>query len=429
VETLDDRESREHRDEPPVPGVVMVFTASTAIVRSRRIHQRELLGRADVEDLPEPDPRLSRDHAEVRLESGEWCVRDLQSRNGTFVGGAQVSGEVRFRGDAVVRAGHTLYLLRADVRPFEQHPISVDDHEVIGPTLAAIRNRIAALARAGAPLLITGESGTGKELAARHYHASGRPSGAPFIAVNCATIPDGIAERLLFGARRGAFSGADANVDGFAAAAHGGTLFLDEIGDLSLLVQAKLLRLLESAEIVPLGANRGQPVDVRFCAATHHSLVEAVATRQFRDDLFYRIGRPEIALPPLRERVEEIPSLITRAFGRAGLTPSARFVEACCLRPWPGNVRELLHELQRIVAEARATGASVVSSSQLHPLAGLPVVGDRVEPRRDPSREEIERALASSNRNVSAAARTLGLHRTQLYRAMERLGMSREKDD
>src|SRR5262249_24295980 len=156
------------------------------------------------------------------------------------------------------------------------------------------------------PLPIFGETGSGKEGAARQFHAASSRRAGPFIAVNCATIPPLLAERLLFGARKGAFSGADANVEGYIQAADKGTLFLDEISELQPGVQAKLLRVLQSREVFPLGASRGTQVDVAICSATHRDLRAEVAAGRFRDDLFCRICRPMVELPPLRARPKDI---------------------------------------------------------------------------------------------------------------------------
>jgi DNA-binding NtrC family response regulator len=430
VQTLDDGESRDASSERPVPGVALLFTEHAAVLRTRRLgRDRLVLGRADVEGHDSQDARLSREHAEVTYDRGTWRVRDLDSRNGTFVAGSQVAGEVTLRGRAIVRAGHTLYLLLPDVRALERDgAIAIDGDAVIGPAISEVRARVAAAARAGDPVLITGESGTGKELVARHYHELGRVRTAPFIAVNCAAIPEAIAERLLFGTRKGAYSGADEDAEGYAAAARGGTLFLDEIGDLAAPIQAKLLRLLETSEVTPLGATKGWKVDFRVCAATHRPLKDAVARREFRDDLYYRIGRPEVAVPPLRERVEEIPWLVTRALARNNLDASARLVEACCLRPWPGNIRELLREMRRAAAEAVAKGERRVGSAQLDADAGMPLSAGS-EPRADElTRADVERALEAAGDNVSAAARALGLHRTQLYRVLRKMGLRRDDE-
>ena len=257
--------------------------------------------------------------------------------------------------------------------------------------------------------------------------------GALFPAVGGAIgkldLPEGVAERLLFGSRKGAFSGA-ADSDGLVRAAHGGVLFLDELGELDLEVQAKLLRLLESREVLPLGATRAVRVDVRFVFATHRDLRADTAAGRFRADLFYRIEQPCIELPPLRERREEIPFLCAAA---SSLPLHAAFVEACLLRPWPGNVRELLRNVARACEVALEAKAPEVLIEHLPPEAGLALGarsdsgGPRSEsgapPEREPDLEAMREALRVHGGNVSAAARSLGVHRTQLRRWIERYAL------
>ena len=153
-------------------------------------------------------------------------------------------------------------------------------------------------------------------------HATAPESNAPFVAVNCAAIPEGLAERLLFGARKGAYSGATADAEGYIQAANRGTLFLDEIAELDPLVQAKLLRVLETREVLPLGASRAKKVDIGICAASHRRLRDEVTAGRFREDLYFRIGRPEVQIPPLRERLDEIPWFVARELRR--VDPSSR---------------------------------------------------------------------------------------------------------
>jgi transcriptional regulator with PAS, ATPase and Fis domain len=248
------------------------------------------------------------------------------------------------------------------------------------------------------------------------------------VAINCATIPAALAERMLFGARRGAYSGADSDADGYVQSADGGTLFLDEIADLDPTIQAKLLRVIETREVLPLGATKPRRISFGLVTATHRSLREAVAKQRLREDLFYRIGRPEVTLPLLHERPEEIPWLLaeTARGVRSDLALHAQFVEACLLRPWPGNVRELIAEARRSAHEAVAAGATLVEERFLDAHAGRPV-----DARADPdgiaaagaplsNDAEIEAALRDEGGNVTAAARRLGVHRNQLRRWIAR---------
>ncbi len=440
-ETVDDVTSMATEAAAP-PAIVLVATEHAIVHHVVPVGARPVpLGRvgAVTSGLELDDERVSRQHAEVTRRGRGWIVRDLGSRNGTFVDGERITDEVAVTGDRVVRVGHSVLLLLE--HGGEQRDRAPDDGDaVIGPELARIYGDIR---RHGAAptLLVHGASGTGKELAARLYHQSGPRAAGPFVPVNCAAIPEGVAERLLFGARKGAFSGATDAV-GWVQSAHGGTLFLDEIAELDAGVQAKLLRVLESREVVPVGASSGIKVELGVVAATHRDLRAAVSERAFRDDLYYRLARPMVDLPALHSRKADIPRLVRRALAEVdrGLTAHAKLIEACCVRPWPGNVRELQHALRDAATAAHAAGRAVVR------LEDLPAhAGDDVRPARPPttspppatpaaagsserSRDELVAALAAASGNVSAAARGLGLHRTQLYRLLERHGL-RGTDD
>lgn len=373
------------------------------------------------------DERASREHAEIGRRRDRWYVRDLDSRNGTFVDGARVSGEVEVEDGALVRAGRSLLLVRDDIRGYEgrEHDDRVIDGMIVGPTMAAALRQVAQAAGLGR-VMILGETGAGKELAAQRFHAATAHPRGPLVAVNCAAIPEGVADAMLFGSRKGAFSGAVADRVGLVEAASGGTLFLDELGELDLQIQGKLLRVLETREVLPVGETKPRPVEFTLCAATHRDLRGDVTAGRFRQDLYYRIARPAVVLPPLRRRREDIPALVLSAVSGvdASLEAHVLLLEACCLRPWPGNVRELLAEVGRAALAAVERDAGVVRLEDLAAEAGLAleaVDGPRADaPARNVSREEIVAALAEANGNTSAAARKLGLHRTQLYRLMRR---------
>jgi transcriptional regulator with PAS, ATPase and Fis domain len=368
------------------------------------------------------DDRLSREHARVRLADGAFAVSDLASRNGTYVNGQRITEETWVHPPAVVRTGRTLTLLVRDVRRFEEARVLNQAGAVIGPQTGQAILQIQRAARGGDTLLVTGESGTGKELAARAFHVATGASGE-LIAVNCAAIPGGMAERLLFGTRRGAYSGADRDADGYLAAADRGTIFLDEVGELELAVQGKLLRVLETREVMPLGASKPKKLDLRIVVATLRDLRAEVAARRFRDDLYYRIGRPEVRLPALRERPEEIPWLIaaTVADAAPGLGLHVSLVEGCLLRSWPGNVRELVAEVRLAALSAREDGSAMVKLDDLDASAGA-ALGAPAEittadgPRVLPDDASIAAALAAEAGNVTRAARALGVHRNQLRR-------------
>jgi transcriptional regulator with GAF, ATPase, and Fis domain len=436
------------------PGLLVVFSGVRPLgLALALVDDRLVIGRAPGRaGVLLPDERLSRSHAEIQRTPSGWIIRDLASRNGTFVDGTRVEGEVVLAAPKVIRVADTVLLPVDDVDAFEQ--TVCDDTAVVGPALKKVLDAVGHAARTSHTLVIQGESGAGKELAARTFHARGPHAGGRFVAVNCAAIPQGLAERLLFGAKRGAYSGAESDSIGHLQAADRGVLFLDEVGDLDPQVQAKLLRVLETREVVPLGASIGQAVDVRVCVATHRDLRAAVVEGKFRSDLYYRLAPPEITLPPLRARVDEIPRHVASAIG--GVHPSlqahARFVEACILRSWPGNVRELRKEVHYAATRALAEGSDRVRAEHLAATAGhaiapapTPVVafaplsssseappsstdkGPGPARRRSyvrwsvtMTRDTVERALSEHGGNVALAARSLGMQRTQLYREMER---------
>jgi transcriptional regulator with PAS, ATPase and Fis domain len=438
-ETVDDTSSERRDGQEALPGVLVVHSGVSPALRAVAIDRGPVaVGRDDPATTMLDDDKLSRHHAEIGFAGGRWEVRDLGSRNGTFVDGEPVKGRVEVPDRAVVRAGATLLLLTRDVRAFAGVRVEDDGQLVRGPRFDAVLRAAAEAAVAGAALLVQGETGSGKEIVARAFHQALRRPSAPFVAVNCANIPEGVAERLLFGAKRGAYSGAMGDVQGYVQAAQGGVLFLDEIGELESAVQAKLLRVLETKEVMSLGSSTAQRVDVRFCCATHRDLRAEVERGRFRSDLYFRLGERDVTVPPLRDRREEIPWLV-RSFlalhdeAKRRRAPHSKLVEACLLRPWPGNVRELARELNRAVQ--RAGAEDTIRVEHLRPEAGspLPTVtlaaplaptgrepGEAREPRAKPA--DIEAALERAEGNVSAAARDLGLHRTQLRRLLAKLG-------
>ena len=223
--------------------------------------------------------------------------------------------------------------------------------------MRSVKDRLAKVARSMAPVLVRGESGTGKELAASALHANSHRFAGALIAVNCSAIPENLLETEFFGARKGAYTGATADRDGFFQAARGGTLFLDEIGDLPLAMQSKLLRAIQERSVRPVGATQEEPVDVRIVSATHKDLAAEVQAGRFRQDLYYRLNVIEIMIPPLRERLEDLPALcqalLERIASEAGMhvpALSPRMLEALSAQPLKGNVRELENLLHRAVA-------------------------------------------------------------------------------
>ena len=311
--------------------------------------------------------------------------------------------------------------------------------EVVGrhPAMVRIYERIAQLAETTATVLITGESGTGKELIARALHRQGPRRERAFVAVNLAAIPEPLLESELFGHEKGAFTGAYQKKPGKFEVAHGGTLFLDEVGTLRVDLQAKLLRVLQEREIERLGGTRTIKVDVRIIAATNVNLKQAVKDRAFREDLYYRLNVVPLAVPPLRERREDIPALVThfiakynREFGKAvrGISPGV--LPVLLEYDWPGNVRELENIIERSVALVRGP---VIRLADLPLDLALPDAGpgspepglSLKEARERFERQFILRVLDRVDWNQSHAARLLGLHRNTLTAKLAGWGLRR----
>jgi len=307
--------------------------------------------------------------------------------------------------------------------------------------LVQVREMIAKLARTQAPVYISGESGTGKELAARLIHENGARRERAFMPVNCGAIPENLMESEFFGYKKGAFTGAADDREGFFQAANGGTLFLDEVADLPLAMQVKLLRAIQEKRVRKVGATQEDPVDVRIICATHQKLAQLVAAGRFRQDLFYRINVIELAMPPLRECREDIPviaaAILERLSGQPDVPPArltAEAVEELARHDFPGNIRELENILERALALS-ASREIDVEDLRLSASAGAPVAAGAAADSAtsalpdyldDIERKAIIEALGKTDFNRTAAAKVLGITFRQLRYRMQRLGI---KDD
>jgi transcriptional regulator with AAA-type ATPase domain len=388
-----------------------------------------------------PSSSVSRKHAEIRWTPGSVpMLRDLGSTNGVFVNG-RTTRQAPLKLRDVLRFGDWLGVLV----PMPSDAATVFNFEELapgfwaGPALARALAPARVAAAAALPMIIQGETGTGKEGTARAIHGwSGRQG--PFVAINCATLTESLAEAQLFGHRKGAFTGADTARPGFLRAAEGGTLLLDEIADLPLAIQPKLLRAIEQREVVPLGETTPVAIDVRLLAATAISLHDAVRAKRFRADLLARLEGVTIALPPLRERVEEIPFLFAKIIEQErGAAAPPRFdpllIERLCTDPWPFNVRGLAQLARRLLAlypdaavldygalPAEPAALDAGGQRSLTPPTGLRAVEDAgpSDPEVDP---EIFLAALKENRgNVKRTAAALGISRGRAYRLLERYG-------
>ncbi|MEH6434678.1 sigma-54-dependent transcriptional regulator [Massilia sp. DD77] len=355
-----------------------------------------------------------------------------------------------------------------------QQDIGAGTSRLIGdsPAMQSLRAQIGRLARSNAPVSITGESGAGKELAAREIHAQSSRAAKPFVAVNCGAIPEALMEAEFFGYRKGAFTGAADEREGFFQAADGGTLMLDEVADLPLAMQVKLLRAIQERRVRKIGATTEEPVDVRIVSATHQDLARCVETGKFRQDLFYRLNVIELALPPLRERLEDLPVLTDAILarlagpGKASLGPGV--LDALRAYSFPGNVRELENVLERALAFANGGVIEVGDLSLKAARPGEPTVREPVAPPVAPAvpltpepappmpaaapvpvpvnlgpaelpsnlpayleqveRDIIQRALQQTQFNRTQAASLLGISVRQLRYQMQKLEISAPDD-
>ncbi|MCE2862525.1 MAG: PEP-CTERM-box response regulator transcription factor [Verrucomicrobiota bacterium] len=299
-----------------------------------------------------------------------------------------------------------------------------------GPAMQTVASTVRKVAASEAPVLILGESGTGKEMTARAIHDLGPRRAGPFVAINCSAIPETLIESELFGHERGAFTGAHQQRRGRVESAAGGTLFLDEIGDVPLGVQVKLLRFLQEQTIQRVGGRTELAVDTRVIAATNADLQRGMREGTFREDFFYRLAVVRIALPPLRDRGEEVVTL-ARTFlgrfgeeqGRRGLRLSEAAEETLRAHPWPGNIRELQNRVRRavIMAESRR-----IEPSDLELIAQeKPAAASLRDARDSLERDLIRRSLDKHAGRIAPAAAELGISRPTLYERLDRLGLPR----
>ena len=309
---------------------------------------------------------------------------------------------------------------------------------IIGESAAivALRSTIERVAATDLPVLILGESGTGKEVVAQALHYRGARREQPFVAVNCAAMPDSLLESELFGHEKGAFTDAREARPGKFELAHGGTLFLDEIGDMSLSGQAKLLRVLEQKVVTRVGGSQVIPVNVRVVAATNANLQESIRSKKFREDLYYRLGVVKLDLPPLRERPEDILLLadfflvqFCRQANRKLLSMSPEARQRLQAHNWPGNIRELRNLMERVSFlcagdKIETADLAFLLSPELERGSGISDTAPLADATAEFQKEHIRKAIKFNKNNMSEAARSLGLHRSNLYRKMRQLEMN-----
>ena len=306
------------------------------------------------------------------------------------------------------------------------------------PLMQKIFEVLPAIAASPSTVLILGETGTGKELVAKTIHALSHRSKAPFVAVNCGALPDPLLESELFGYKAGAFTGAVKDKSGRFALAKSGTLFLDEIGEVSPALQVRLLRVLQERTYEPLGGTRSEAADVRVVAATNKDLAEQVRNRVFREDLYYRINVVRIELPPLRRRKEDIPLIVSQFISRFNRLQkksiqgvSAEALSLLMAHDWPGNIRELENAIEHAFILCQGSVIDIrhlpedLTARSVVPLADFDIHASRALMET----QTIQRALEQAGFNRLAAARSLGIHKSTLFRKMKRLGVAFPSSD
>ncbi len=427
----------------PAPRPVSVLVVSGPD-RGARLELRQgtaVIGTQEGCDLKLSDGTVSRQHLRLVLKPDGLQAVDLNSRNGVFFNGARIK-EANVPVGAVLRVGESE--LRIDALGFER-PQPGSRTELFGlyGQSSVMREMISTLekaARTDATILLQGETGSGKEVAARAVHSASNRKG-PLVVFDCGAASAGVIASELFGHVKGAFTDASATRVGAVEQANGGTLFLDEIGELDLSLQPSLLRLLESKEVKPVGGDKARAVDVRVVAATNRDLGAEVSAGRFRQDLLFRLAVVTVPVPPLRERLDDIPLLAEKLLADAGLSLELSEAALATLRSyaWPGNVRELRNVLMR--------AATLETTPEIaHPSSGgssAPAEAPTAAPERrreEPElpidyrqaretmlarfeREYLLNLLAKNERNVSRAARNAGVARGHLYRLLKKHGL------
>ncbi len=425
------------------------------------------IGRSDAADVQLADPLLSRVHAVITVDEG-LSIRDRGSSNGTVVRGEKIEantvvalsvGDTVEVGSTVLIVQPTFALSETTDAPVSEprSPQDLDAQPLDGP-MARLHTLARRIARSQINVLLLGETGVGKEVMAQSIHRLSPREQGPFVGINCAAVSDSLFESELFGYEKGAFTGAHQAKPGLIETAHHGTVFLDEVGEMPLSTQAKLLRVLETRQVMRVGGLRPRDVDVRFVAATNQNLDQDIQTGRFREDLYYRLNGISLVIPPLRERVAEIPALAKLFIDEAAR--DAGFDEFPVLSgeaeswmgqyEWPGNIRELRNAVNRAVILA---SAGIIQPEHLQPETYQPRTGrgsgrpatppgsapakasspdeDRPPPGLSESdlveRQRIVDALAACGGNQTRAAKMLGIARRTLTSRLDKLGLPRPR--
>jgi transcriptional regulator with PAS, ATPase and Fis domain len=417
------------REEPPGGGAPKRWALKWVWpeTRSIRLEGSPLgIGREPAAHLSVSGPRVSRRHAELYRQGPSYVLHDLRSTNGTWLGGNPIEHAPVTAG-SVMRVGDWVgVFVLEDESSAEFAELAPDLFG--GSELATALAPLRSVARDALPVSLVGATGSGKERFARAlHHFSARPG--PFLGVNCAALPEQLAEAELFGYRRGAFTGAERASEGYFRAADQGTLFLDEVAELSPTSQSKLLRVLDDGAVLGLGESRPIATNVRIVCASQRPLTELVEAKRFRRDLAARLSGLEVCIPPLSARRADVAPLFARFLAqRSGGRPpkvESRLVEALCLHHWPDNVREL-ELLTRTLLAMHGHEPTLRREHLPDRIARLVSESAPERPSEEPPRDRrehdlarVQAELARSGGNVRAAARTLGLSRQRIYRLLQ----------
>jgi transcriptional regulator with GAF, ATPase, and Fis domain len=398
------------------------------------IERRTVIGSGEAAEIAIADPAVSRVHGEIDARDDGLWIRDLSSRNGTYVEGVRVGlarvpdgGRIRI-GSTEIRVQHERVAAPVDLWPDDHFGALFGRSSVMRELFA----RIARVSATNATVLIQGETGSGKELVARAIHDASPRRAGPFVVVDCGALPEALLESELFGHAKGAFTGAVSARAGAVESAHGGTVFLDEVGELPLGMQPKLLRAIEAKSVRRVGESAYRNVDVRFVTATHRDLATMVNEGAFREDLYFRLAVVPIGVPPLRERRDDVPLLIQHFVPAGASVPlDADVLRELTSRPWLGNVRELRNFVDRAMAlgarEALdATPAGRTPRAPANDGGFPPITLDRpFKSLREEVLDHLERVylrglLARHDGKVTAVAHAAGLDPSYIHRLVKK---------
>jgi DNA-binding NtrC family response regulator len=408
----------------PLATVWLIVSPDTPDERQIVIEESKpvIIGKGDDADLRLTDPHVSRQHCRIQLTEQGVRIEDLSSRNGTQVNGTPIKLTVLDHAATIVIGKTTI---RLETREPSAEPISFGDAIGASPAMQRVFAILERLASSDISVTLLGETGVGKDVLSRALHASGPRANGPYVVFDCGAVAPNLIESALFGHTKGAFTGAVADHAGAFESAHGGTLFLDEVAELPLELQPRLLRVLEQGEVRRVGSVDNRPVDVRIVAATNRNLEAEVNEGRFRQDLFYRLSGAVVHIPPLRERLEDLPALAITALAETSTALEIAPATLAALRnyDWPGNVREL----RNVVGSAAAFADGPVleprhlmffkRQSRQPTLDRLPLGGRTLEMVE---RSAIKQTLEHFGGNKSKAARALGIASSTLYEKIKK---------